>query len=286
MGRKELKDSNTILLALDGSKISNNTSVTTVQIAEMLRLEIIGLYVIDEELVTIDYADYAKELGVDGPSLSRADRAALFEKRGHDVLQWLNSSCEEHGVCMMTQMGMGGVWDVILSQARKANLLAIGRRGNGHPDDPNYLGSNFRHIAHRVRIPLLVGGDNVSEIKNLLLAYHGKERAQKALFWTEKLSGCSSGELKILVVQENDTSASNEAWLEDIRSHLLKCRINDSQLMIRRGDPSEQIVKVAMETESDLIILGGYRHKAPLEWLEGSTLDEVLRRTPLPVLIG
>ena len=137
MGQKELTDSNKIILALDGSRISKNTSVTTIQIAKMLRLEIIGLYVIDEELVTIDYADYSKELGVDDPSLTRADRAALFEKRGHDVLQWLNSSCEEHGVCMMTEMGMGGVWDIILNRTPNNRMSLSPVEIAGNYDDDN-----------------------------------------------------------------------------------------------------------------------------------------------------
>jgi nucleotide-binding universal stress UspA family protein len=34
-----------------------------------------------------------------------------------------------------------------------------------------------------------------------------------------------------------------------------------------------------------LIIMGGYRHGAVLEWLVGSTVDQVLCHTPLPVLV-
>jgi nucleotide-binding universal stress UspA family protein len=35
----------------------------------------------------------------------------------------------------------------------------------------------------------------------------------------------------------------------------------------------------------DLIVMGGYRHTVAMEWLVGSTADQVLCTSPLPVLI-
>lgn len=274
-----------ILLAVDGSEISLNASITTVRIAQMLHFGILGLYVIDEELITNDYADYQKELQTANSSLSREERAALFEKRGHEVLQWLKSKCEESGVRVATEIGVGGVWNIALGRAQGAPLLALGRRGYGHPGKPDYLGKNFRYIAHHTHGPFLAGGDDASPMKKFLLAYDGGERAQRALTWAKKFHDYAPYEFVTLVVLENNSESSKE-WLKDIESQLNDSQIKNLELVIERGDPSDQIVKVAMKTESNLIIMGGYRHKGLLEWLEGSTLDEVLRNTRIPVLIA
>ncbi len=286
MKQKKSKRLTKILLALDGSEISRNTANTSIEVAKLFCLKILGLYVVDEELVVNDYADYQKELGLEKLSLSRPKKEALFETRGREILQWLKSRCEESGVRVTTEIGVGGVWDMTLIHAKEASLLALGRRGNGHPAEPNYLGTNFRHIAHRLNIPLFVGGDKVPQIKKILLAYNGEGRAQKALAWAKKFQDHASCELITLVVRENNKPDSNKDWLEEIKSQLHRSQIGDFQLIIKRGDPSDQIVKVAIKTESNLIIMGGYRHKTLLEWLEGSTLDEVLRRTRLPVLVA
>jgi nucleotide-binding universal stress UspA family protein len=58
MKQKESENSKKILVATDGSKISWNTATTSIEVAKTFDTEILGLYVIDEELVVNYYADY------------------------------------------------------------------------------------------------------------------------------------------------------------------------------------------------------------------------------------
>jgi nucleotide-binding universal stress UspA family protein len=285
MKQEELKNSAKILLAIDGSIISQNTTSPAIQIAKMLNLEIFGFYVIDEELIMDDYADYGKELGIDEPSILRSERAASFEKRGQEALQWMKSECQKSGVPVTTEIGLGEVGEMILGQTQEASFLAIGRRGNGHPDSSDYLGTNFRHIAHRTKLPLLVGGDSSKPLKKLLLAYNGGERAQKALAWAKQLQNHGFFKMLVLLVQEDD-GPSTKIWREKIDSEFSQSRTRDFQVIAQSGNPADEIAKTAMKSESDLIVMGGYRHKSLLEWLEGSTLDSVLRKAPLPVLVA
>jgi nucleotide-binding universal stress UspA family protein len=285
MKQKESGSLTKILLAIDGSEISWNTATTSIEVAKALDIKILGLYVIDEELVLNDYADYMKELGVKELLLSRADKAALFKNRGHEILQKLKSRCHEAGVLATTEIGLGGVEKMVMDQAQKAMILAIGRRGNGHPDSPDYLGKNFRHCAHRSKIPLLVGGDRAKPLKKILIAYNGRERAQKALNWAKRFLDHGTFEMLGLVVKEEDSS-SVRVWEEDIKSEFSQNGIKNFRLIIQQGNASERIVETAVTSQSDLVIMGGYRHKALLEWLEGSTLESVLRKMPLPVLVA
>jgi nucleotide-binding universal stress UspA family protein len=274
-----------ILLAIDGSGISRNTAITSIELAKLFCQEILGLYVVNEELVVNDYADYQKELGLEELSLSRSEKAALFETRGHEILQWLKSLCQESGARVKTKIGLGGVGEMLLEQTQKASILAIGRRGNGHSDSSNHLGKNFRHIAHRSNIPLLVGGDRAKPLKKILVAYNESEQAKQPLFWAKRFLDHGLFKVLVLVVQEDD-KPSVRTWEEEIKSDLSQNRIEKFSLISRRGYPADQIVETAMTNGSDLIIMGGYRHKALLEWLEGSTLDSVLKRIPLPVLVA
>lgn len=274
-----------ILLTLDGSEMSWNTASTAIEMAKILGIDIFGLYVIDEGLVVDDYADYQKELGVQEPSLSRVEKAALFENKGKVILKRLTSWCHDSGIRVTTEIGLGGVGEMVLKQAQGASILAIGRRGNGHADNPDYLGKSFCHVAHRSKIPLLIGGDRRKPLKKILIAYNGRERAQRALSWVRLLQTHQSFELLVLIVQEKD-SPSVRIWKEEIQSEFLQNRIRNFQLITQQGNAAEQIAETAMKSNSDFVIMGGYRHKALLEWLKGSTLDSVLRKIPLPVLVA
>jgi nucleotide-binding universal stress UspA family protein len=285
MMQKQTKRWTNILLALDGSEISRNTATTAIQLAKRISTGISGLYVVDEELVLDDYAEYQKELGVETPMLSRTEKAALFEKRGREIFKRLRSWCKDAGIGIKTEVGLGGVGEMVLDQAQKASILAIGRRGNGHPGSLEYLGSNFCHIAHRRKGPLLIGGDSAKPFQRILIAYNGKERAQRALDWVDYLQDRRSSQWIALVVQEED-GPSVKAWKKEITSKFSEDEIKNFRLVVRKGDAAERIAETAVTSGSDLVIMGGYRHRALLEWLEGSTVDSVLRKMPLPILVA
>jgi nucleotide-binding universal stress UspA family protein len=285
MKQKESENSKKILVATDGSKISWNTATTSIEVAKAFDTEILGLYVIDEELVVNDYADYRDELGVKELLLSRTDKAALFKNRGHEILKNLKTRCRANNVWATTEIGLGGVEKTVLDQAQRAAILAIGRRGNGHPDTSDYLGRNFRRIAHQAKLPLLIGGESTNTIKKILLAYNGRERAQKALGWAKRFLDHGTFEMLVLIVKEEDSS-SVRVWEKDIKSEFSQNGIKNFRLIIQQGNAAERIVENGVKNQSDLVIMGGYSHKALLEWLEGSTLESVLRKMPLPVLVA
>ena len=56
-------------------------------------------------------------------------------------------------------------------------------------------------------------------------------------------------------------------------------------LHVRLGDPPEQIVAVAEELGSDLIVMGATCHRGVKDVIFGGTLDVVTRRAPCPVLV-
>jgi nucleotide-binding universal stress UspA family protein len=53
----------------------------------------------------------------------------------------------------------------------------------------------------------------------------------------------------------------------------------------KRGSVGQVILEAAAESESDLIVMGGYGFDPVLEIVLGSAVDQVLRESRLPVLI-
>jgi nucleotide-binding universal stress UspA family protein len=57
------------------------------------------------------------------------------------------------------------------------------------------------------------------------------------------------------------------------------------KLVIRVGSPGEEIVKVAEESDADLVVLGGNRHSSIHNLLLGSTAAYRATHSPAPVLV-
>jgi nucleotide-binding universal stress UspA family protein len=57
------------------------------------------------------------------------------------------------------------------------------------------------------------------------------------------------------------------------------------EIVVERGNPVEQILKVADDRQCDLIVMGSHGHGALEDALIGSTARRVLRRSKKPVLV-
>lgn len=282
-----------ILVADDDSLEARAAAKTAFQIARVQDLPIRGLYVADESLMLDTYASYHAELPLllDSDNYgreptSRAELMRWFENQGTLALDWLQAAGKEAGVSVITELLAGGVPELVLRDAAKARLLAIGRRGHRHKDASDSLGHNFRKIAHHVNLPMLVGGKERPSLHRLLLAYHGQAHANDALVYSALLQRDLSAEVIVLNVREDTDSSHGAVSLEEIKNRLAHSDLTAYRFLTGKGRPSNEIATVAAANDVDLIILGRYRHSAVLEWLVGSTVDRLLRATSLPVLIA
>jgi nucleotide-binding universal stress UspA family protein len=275
-----------ILVADDGSADAQSAGDIAIQVARCQNLSIQGLYVVDETLVLEAYANYSEELGSGLRPTSRAELIAWFEHRGQSTLGQLEERCRTGGVLASSELLFGGVPELILASAARAQMLALGRRGHGHLGQLSYLGHNFRAISHRARLPLLVGGDTKHTVQQVLLAYNASDAAQRALDWAYRLQDALSAQVLVLAVQEGEGDEPAGQWLEDARRRLVERGVTNPRLLSRHGQPAAEIVAAAVESEADLIVMGRYRHTLLLDWLSDSTMDGVLRETELPALFA
>jgi len=283
-----------ILVANDNSLEACAATHAALQIARNQNLAIRGLYVVEEVLALDTYANYRAELPL--PSItsndrsrqpsSRAELLSWLQKQGKVALHWLESACVKAGVPVTTELLAGGVAELVLRNTARARLLAIGRRGHGHKEDSESLGHNFRKIAHHTHLPMLIGGAKKPSLHRLLLSYDGRAHADEALAWTAKLQRDLSAEVIVLSVCEDTESGQREVNREEIEDRLAHSDLAEYRFLTGQGRPAAEMAVVAIANDVDLIILGRYRHSAPLEWLVGSTVDRLLRATPLPVLIA
>ena len=90
--------------------------------------------------------------------------------------------------------------------------------------------------------------------------------------------------LALTVVTVLEDQSTTEATLARARSYLESHGVQ-ATYRIEQGAVGEAILATAAASSSDLIVIGGYGFNPLLEIVLGSTVDQVLRASRLPVLI-
>jgi len=128
-------------------------------------------------------------------------------------------------------------------------------------------------------------------MKHILVATDLSERSQHAVRRAALLALLAQSSLNILHVVDDafpgdfiDAQVKRaQAWLSE---HIpVDAGLPVPNLIVRQGDPHEQILKVAGECGADLIVLGGHRRRQLLDGFLGTTAERLLRVSTRPVLI-
>jgi nucleotide-binding universal stress UspA family protein len=122
----------------------------------------------------------------------------------------------------------------------------------------------------------------VSPLDRALLAYDGSPKAQEALFVATYLAG--QWRIPLVVVSTAEEESATSARLSEAGDYLRGHGVQ-ATFVARSGPPAAAILHTAEEHHCDLILLGGYGRQPLAEVILGSTVDELLRTSPWPLLI-
>ena len=128
--------------------------------------------------------------------------------------------------------------------------------------------------------------------QQLLLATDFTSRSELALDRALVLISGQTDKIGVLHVIDENVSAEllrgEESTIPPVMAELFDARLASEaprpKILIRKGDPFEEILSAANERDDDLIIMGAPRSRRFLESLRGTTLERVLRASSRPVL--
>jgi len=129
-------------------------------------------------------------------------------------------------------------------------------------------------------------------IDQLLLATDFTSRSELALDRALVLASGRPDKIDALHVIDGNVSPAllrgEESASAPVMAGLFDTRLGPDaprpNVLIRKGDPFEEILAAANDRDDNLIIMGAPRHRRFLESLRGTTLERVLRASSRPVL--
>ncbi len=276
-----------ILVPVDGSNDSWSALAQAIEIAQGQPCVIHVLFVADARLID---ASFWNTLPTDDP-VPDVDPALVklaldvgkqLSNQGQSVLDHAEERCREHGVSCQTEYAEGIVSQIILDRAKIVDLVVMGRRGTGSKWAGPLLGSTFEAIIRHSPVPVLAAQSEAHPIRNILVAYDGSDRSLDALQLAAELVQAKKASLTFLTVDDS-RHKREKAYAEGI-AFLHEHELQAEELFVS-GHPVEQILEVAREKKTDLIVIGAYGHQRYLEVFYGNTADGVIRGAICPVFI-
>jgi nucleotide-binding universal stress UspA family protein len=134
--------------------------------------------------------------------------------------------------------------------------------------------------------------------RRILCPVDFSRHSRAALRYASALSEQSGGELTVLAVNDPVLAAAAAAAIRDVwrlddetRAELRRFVYRavgpvgaKATLEVVKGDPAEQIDKVAQQLSADLVVVGTHGLSGPRKWFFGSTTESLFRLSSVPIL--
>lgn len=273
-----------VLLATDFSKNAENLIDSLVKLKDFGIKNVLILQVLENDFGSPEAMEYAK----------KADK---------NLLEKSKQKAEEIGLNASIIVKEGKAHKEIIETAEKENcqLILLASHGGGVIKEI-LLGSNTRNIIRKSKVPVFIekfGNKNnenkitVDSIQHILLPLDFSESTDQVLEMIKKMSKPSEEIILTSIIESsknlqelNDKKEQAKRDLNDIQDKLADNNINSRyDIEVRHGDPAQNIIEIAEEKSSDLILISTKGKGNIKELLIGSTAEKVAEKSPIPVLL-
>lgn len=128
-------------------------------------------------------------------------------------------------------------------------------------------------------------------LTKILLTLDGSENAEKAVPWVRQFAGREHAQ--VVLFQVLPPHSDREGWPREraeAREYLsrIERELNyhgiPSKILVRRGNPAQEIVDAAAELDCDLIVMSTRGGSPVKRWAIGGVTEQVMRLSRVPVL--
>jgi len=272
-----------IVVGVDSSEHSLYAQTLAFYLARKLHASVLGLHVVDilsfEGPLLNDIAAPADvESYLDAPRI----RATLTE-RGHRLLEDFAAAARREQVGAQTALDFGLVDGQICERSKSADLVVLGHRAGRGADALSTPGGTAASVARKASGTVLICPASARQLRNLVLAFDGSDRACKAMHVAAELASTLDAFLTVLTV-------SRDAKLGQTRLAQARAYFEPYGLSVEfrhlAGQAPHEIVGFIRQNSPDALFIGAYGHNRIVEMMLGSTTEQVLRNASCPLFLS
>ena len=279
-----------LIAFLDGSKYSKNVCEYAAWIAVKVAGSVDLIHVLGRRDESSAPVDLSGSIGLGARTalleeLAELDgqMAKLTHKHGRAILDDAREILLKSGVSQVnTMLRNDGIVETVQEFEKDADLIVIGKRGEGTESDEMHLGSNFERVVRASHKPIMVASMNFRPVKRALIAFDGGASAMKAVSYLAHNQAFNDIECHLLSVTEPSGKAKKQL---ESAAVLLRDAGYTVETTIQAGQPEMVICEKIRSDNFDLLLMGAYGHSHIRNLIIGSTTTAMIRSCKIPVLL-
>lgn len=278
-----------IIACIDGSAMAQSVCDAAIWASRKLEKTVLFLHTIEKEQQH-GADDLSGAIGLGASAALLEEMAALDQKRAELALQlgknMLSAAAEragEYGVSAVEQKQRhGDLLESLTDLEEEARLVVLGRSGEGHQGSFSALGSHVEQLIRQLHTPLLIVPKHFSTPKNFMLAYDGRDTADKAvqrIIRSDLLKGlpCHLVTVRNKVYDQMGRFERTKALLEsegfEVTARYLE------------GDIYDSLLGYKQQHDIDLMLIGAFAHSKIRQFFLGSNTLRMIESATKPMIV-
>lgn len=279
-----------LLALIDGSVYSQSVCDHAAWVAERTNASVDILHILGRRNTSSAPSDLSGSINVDAKEhlleeLANLDQqqAKLSHQRGRVLLDEAKGRLTVAGVTKVTgKLRHGDLIENLQDCESDADLVIIGKRGEGADFAKLHLGSNLERVVRASKKPIMVTSRAFKPVNSLLIAFDGGESAMKAVRHIAH-GALFPGTVCHLLTVGNRTDESDRNL--DNAAGILRKAGYEVEAGTRPGQPDKVIANKVEIEKIDLLVMGAYGHSRIRSLIIGSTTSEMIRSCLVPVML-
>ncbi len=210
-------------------------------------------------------------------------KARVAQERGRLIVDQAKAVLLAAGVASVTpRLRTGDLVETIHELETEADLIVIGKRGEGADFAKLHLGSNLERVVRSSHKPVLVASRAFKPISRFMIAFDNGLSTRKVVEYIAGGSILAGLEANIL-----HAGKENPVMLEalDWASAQLRQKGYSVRAEIVDEDAERLISERVASQNIDLLVMGAYGHSRIRNLFVGSTTTEMIRSCKVPILL-
>jgi nucleotide-binding universal stress UspA family protein len=178
--------------------------------------------------------------------------------------------------------------DFLAAESRAADLLVVGRSENDASRGP-YQQLDIGDAVMKAGRPILVvppHGTSLA-VNRILIAWKDTTEARRAISGALPLLKQATELTIVEIVSDESERDAADIRVGDVARWLQGHNASASaRVELSAGDAGSQLVAIASEAGSDIIVAGAYGHTRLREWIFGGVTHHLLRKSPACALLA
>lgn len=278
-----------IIACIDGSPTTHAVTDAAAWVSQTIHAPLVLLHVLDRSAypVQTDMSGHltlgSREDLLDELAELDAQRSRLALLAGKEELNAAATRVENAGVPRPeTRQRHGHFVETLAELEPDIRLLVMGRQGEDHQAEQD-IGSHLESAIRRLSCRILITPTTFSPPKSVMLAYDASPTAHKVLTIVAQSPLFKNIPLHVVMVGEsNDT---NHEKLDSARQILEDKGHKQVTVAITPGEVEAALLSYITTHGLDMIVMGAYGHSRIRQFLVGSTTSNLLRQSPVPILL-